>query len=122
MIVAKDFYLVRTPFLPVNVLEQFDGGSHTDLNERLKEIFARPYLQEAIYIASPELYQEFQKWQQGNLTDKKEVDKLLLSLFRYLLRMTTRCTPYGLFAGCAVGEIGETSQIQLAHPDQYKKH
>lgn len=122
MIIAKDFYLLRTPFLPLNFLEQFDGLAHPQLNDKLKSIFTDPWLQEAIYVASPELYQEFQKWQQGSLTDKKEVNKLVLSLFRYLLRMCSRCTPYGLFAGCALGEFGTATQITLAHPSQYKKH
>lgn len=122
MIVAKDFYLLRTPLLPLNVLEQFDGLAHAQLNQRLKIIFSDPYLQEAIYIASPELYQEFEKWQEGKLADGKEVNKLLLSLFRYVLRMSSRCTPYGLFAGCALGEVAENTGISLGDPVEHKKH
>ncbi|MEP7143443.1 MAG: lantibiotic dehydratase [Ferruginibacter sp.] len=122
MILAKDFYLIRTPLLPLNLLEQFNELPHAGLNKRLKTIFAQPYLQEAIYIASPELFQEFQKWLQGYLLDEKEVDKLVISIYKYLLRMCSRCTPYGLFAGCAVGEFGEISRVRLAHPDQHKKH
>ncbi|MEJ7677395.1 MAG: lantibiotic dehydratase family protein [Segetibacter sp.] len=114
--------MLRTPFLPLNFLEQFNELTHAQLKDRLKIIFDHPYLQEAIYIASPELHQEFQKWQQGYLIPDKEVDKLVLSLFKYLLRMCTRCTPYGLFAGCAVGEFDKTSQIILAPPGEYKKH
>ena len=122
MLVAKDFYLLRTPTLPLNFLDQFNGLSHAQLKDQLKIVFTDGWLQEAIYIASPELYQEFQKWQEGSLTDKKEVNKLVLALFRYLLRMCARCTPYGLFAGCSLGEFGTTTQITLAHPDKHKKH
>lgn len=122
MIVADDFYLLRTPVLPLNFLEQFNGLPHARLQERLENIFTEPYMQEAIYIASPELYQEFQKWLQGYLTDEKDVNKLVLSLFRYLLRMSARCTPYGLFAGCSLGKFSAASQIKLSHPHQHKKH
>src|SRR4051812_38992671 len=122
MIIAKDFYLLRTPLLPLDVLKEFDGLSHAQLPDKLRSIFSDPLLQEAIYIASPELYQETQKWLQGILTDQKEVNKLVLSLFRYLLRMTTRCTPYGLFAGCAVGSFAGASKIVLDDATRYKKH
>lgn len=122
MTTAKDFYLLRTPILSLNILEEFNGLSHAQLNNKLKTIFTNPLLQEAIYIASPELYEEFQKWHQESLTDKKQINKLVLSLFKYLLRMCTRCTPYGLFAGCAIGYFDQITQIILAHPDQHKKH
>jgi thiopeptide-type bacteriocin biosynthesis protein len=122
MILAKEFYLLRAPFLPLNFLEQFEELNHAELNDKLKEIFMDFMLQEAIYIASPELFQEFQKWQQGSLKEKKEVDKLISSLFRYLLRMCTRCTPYGLFAGCSLGDFSTTSQITIGHSTQHRKH
>lgn len=118
MIAVKDFYLLRTPLLPINFLDQFNKIPYKDLADRINHIFCDPYLTEAIYIASPELYQELVKWQQGAPTS----EKLVLALFRYLLRMCTRCTPYGLFAGSATGKFGETTNIELASPDLHKKH
>jgi len=44
------------------------------------------FLQEAIYIASPELYQELQKW----LATDSENQKLASALYRYLLRCYVR--------------------------------
>jgi thiopeptide-type bacteriocin biosynthesis protein len=122
MIAVKDFYLLRTPLLPVNFLDQFTQIPYKDLSDKIKEIFHDPYLKEAIYIASPELYQELMKWQQGQLSAEKEVQKLVLSLFRYILRMCTRCTPYGLFAGSTTGQFSDSTHIELAHPDLHKKH
>lgn len=122
MIAVKDFYLVRTPLLPINFLDRFADTPFPQLHDQLRSTFSQPYMLEAIYIASPELYQELLKWQNGQLTGEKEVNKLVLALFRYVLRMCTRCTPYGLFAGCAMGRPAETSGIVLAPPDQYKKH
>jgi thiopeptide-type bacteriocin biosynthesis protein len=122
MITAKDFYLVRTPLLPLQFLDQFNDIPLAELNSRVKEIFTHPYLLEAIYIASPELYQELQKWQQGLITGEKEVNKLVAALFRYILRMCTRCTPYGLFAGCATGAVTGATGVELAPIEQHKKH
>jgi thiopeptide-type bacteriocin biosynthesis protein len=115
MISVKDFYLLRTPLLPVNFLDQFTHIPYKDLSDKIRTVFSDPYLAEAIYIASPELYQELIKWPAAN-------EKLVLALFRYVLRMSTRSTPYGLFAGSATGQFGESTQITLAHPDLHKKH
>jgi thiopeptide-type bacteriocin biosynthesis protein len=122
MIAAKDFYLIRTPLLPLNFLDQFNDISWPQLHDKVKTIFTHPYLLEAIYIASPELYRELMKWQNGRLTDEKEVNKLMSALFRYLLRMCTRCTPYGLFAGCATGRFDEATKVVLASMESHKKH
>ena len=122
MIAAKDFYLIRTPLLPLQFLDQFNDIPLSALNDRVKEIFTQPYLLEAIYIASPELCQELQKWQQGLITGEKEVNKLVAALFRYILRMCTRSTPYGLFAGCATGQVAAATRVELAPMEQHKKH
>ncbi len=121
MLSVKDFYLLRSPLLPVSFLHQFQEMKYSQLGEKLKDIFSEESLQEAIYIASPELYQEFSKWMDGHLSDEK-ANKLQLSLFRYLLRMSTRCTPYGLFAGCTTGAIESSTKIILSNPEYHKKH
>jgi hypothetical protein len=64
-------------------------------------------LQEAIFLGSPVLYDEIQKFLSGALTAPKEVNKLKMSVLRYYTRMSTRCTPFGLFAGFSMGEIEE---------------
>jgi thiopeptide-type bacteriocin biosynthesis protein len=68
----------------------------------IQEIYARPLLQEAVFLASPALHAEMMKW----LAQPDSQLKLPLALYRYLLRMSARCTPYGLFAGCTTGRIG----------------
>ena len=122
MIRAENFYVVRTPLLPVNIVTQLNHITNATLPVVLKEIFRDAYLQEAIYIASPELYQELQKWLQGGSSNEKETYKLSAALYRYLLRMSTRCTPYGLFAGCATGEPADRTSITLRNKNEHKKH
>jgi len=122
MITAKDFYLVRTPLLPLRFLDQFHDIAWPRLQSQLKHVFTDPHLLEAIYIASPELYQELQKWQAGLLKGEKEENKLAAALFRYLLRMCTRCTPYGLFAGCATGRFAPSTRVVLDAVAAHKKH
>ncbi|MBW8684461.1 lantibiotic dehydratase [Chitinophaga rhizophila] len=122
MIVNKGFYLLRSPLMPVDFVTRILQLPHAALADELKSVFSLPYLAEAIYIASPELSSELRKWQQGHALHEKDTQKLVLSLFRYVLRMSTRCTPYGLFAGCATGTIGTRSDIHIQTTDQHTKH
>lgn len=118
MIRAENFYVVRTPLLPVNIVTQLHHINNASLAPVIKAIFRDGFLQEAIYIASPELYQELQKW----LAAGNENHKLAAALYRYLLRMSSRCTPYGLFAGCATGGLSDHTAIELNDKEQHKKH
>lgn len=115
------FYLLRRPTQSIQHLEQF----HQQLTFQSPEVLLRswyqhPLAQEAIYVASPALYDRFQRWLAGETLP--EADKLLTTLYKYFIRMTTRCTPYGLFAGCAVGEIGPKTALELATIDSLYKH
>jgi thiopeptide-type bacteriocin biosynthesis protein len=77
---------------------------------------------EALYLASPVLHEECAKWQRGELADARKQSRLLATLARYYTRLRTRCTPFGLFAGCAVVAWGPgPSQVQLA-AGQHRRH
>jgi len=69
---------------------------------------------EGIYLASPALHEECEKWRHGTLTDARKVTRLRSALTRYYVRARSRCTPFGLFAGCAVAAWGPASQVTVA--------
>jgi len=96
--------ILRTPLLPVqlNLDKQY-----------IIEAASTKKIQEALYLSSPILYKKFKDWQHSKSLDKKEEDRLMASLRKYLLRMQTRCTPFGLFASCAVLQWGKESNISL---------
>jgi lantibiotic biosynthesis protein len=68
---------------------------------------------EALFLASPVLHTELLKYQQGKITDAKSIKKLLFSLTKYHLRMSSRCTPFGLFSGCSVASWGDDNSIVI---------
>lgn len=108
--------------MPVEFLTRFLQLPYEALAEEIKQVFTTPYLAEAIYIASPELSSELRKWQEGQVMSEKDQEKLVLSLFRYLLRMSTRCTPYGLFAGCSTGYTGSATNVYIQPVQAHKQH
>lgn len=93
-------FIFRTPTLPFKELF-LDGLEKNTV------------IQEAVYLASPILYTELQKIENGDMKSEIEKKRILLSLIRYISRMSTRCTPFGLFAGCGTGVIGEETNITL---------
>jgi thiopeptide-type bacteriocin biosynthesis protein len=105
-IAAADFFVLRLPASPTAALSglrsAFKAGS--DLIET--EFAQSPAAREAIFLASSSLY--------SKLYDQKETSpKLQNSLAKYLYRMATRCTPYGTFAGVALGEVGDSTRLEI---------
>jgi thiopeptide-type bacteriocin biosynthesis protein len=105
-------FIFRTPQLPLNP----KGLSTAELFEFTQQAFFK----EAIYIASPVLYDELLKWHNQELKGEKELEKLITSLYKYYTRMQSRCTPYGLFAACGSGTWKEENKISLS--DKEKRH
>src|SRR5690554_6340825 len=68
----------------------------------LQQLFSEKDVQEALFLASPNLLIQYKKWVNKEISDKKEEEKLIFSLLKYALRLHSRCTPYGLFAGCNI--------------------
>lgn len=98
------YFMVRAPLFPLEAYLHLDT-SHTDFS------LTNPLVRLAIGIGSPSLLEEFER-STSSLRDTKRRDQKLL---RYLIRMSTRPTPYGLFAGVALGEWGETTDLSISH-------
>jgi hypothetical protein len=89
-------------------------------NGKYDDLLNDDYFLEAIFIASPVLYDEIVKYKAGKLP-KKEEERLFSSLMRYLTRMSWRCTPFGLFSGCSVGKLSERNEIILPETMNFKR-
>lgn len=89
--------------------------------KKLADALGDAQFMEALYLASPALHEECAKWQRGEPTDVRKLERMRHALARYYTRLTSRCTPFGLFAGCSVIDWGETSAIQLA-PARNTRH
>lgn len=105
-------FVLRSSVLPLNFY--FDlTKNETISDENFKKIWLNKLIQEAIFLASPTLYFELTKWTNNEKTEKKEVAKLKKSFLKYLTRMSSRCTPFGLFAGCKTGAISNRNNVEL---------
>ncbi|WP_340065517.1 lantibiotic dehydratase family protein [Ascidiimonas aurantiaca] len=113
-----DNFVLRTPLLPLSFFKDLTSEK-TVSDEKLKEVFKIPTIREAIFLASPSLYFEAEKWAED---PEKKDEKLKFSLLKYIARMSSRCTPFGLFAGCSVGDFSDETHISLNKPEKNKRH
>jgi hypothetical protein len=88
-----DRLVLRTPTLPL---------PEKTIDIDFVALLHNPSFLEAIYLASPALYDECVKWRDGLITNANDIDKLQRTVAKYFLRMSSRCVPFGLFSGCAV--------------------
>ncbi len=93
------FFMVRTPHLSFENFFSFlsEKDLYTSLTSWCK---SEELIREAIAIASPSLYESIINQKEKSEKEKKQIAS---SLLKYLLRMTTRATPFGLFSFISVG-------------------
>lgn len=110
-----DKFIYRVPAFPlsylVDILRNKNSVSECFLNERVKD---------TVYIGSTDLFNELEKLRSYKITDEVKINSIELSFTKYLSRMSTRCTPFGLFATCSIGYIGEETQFLLS--DEVSRH
>ena len=116
---AFDRYCIRTPGLNFEFLEGLFKVGNIEI--ALKEILKSNLLREAIYLASPVLFSQIQLWEKDNIKDTKKCDRIKYTLLKYLTRMSSRCTPFGLFAGVALGKVDTKSNIELADNNEHHR-
>jgi lantibiotic biosynthesis protein len=121
---AHSRFFLRSPLLPVDVYmkQVLEAADLATQRAELLKVFQNSYVRDALYLASPVLYAALQKLESGQMSDTAEVTHCYTSLLRYFLRMSTRCTPFGLFAGCTVGEWSDKNEVRLLSMEKQERH
>lgn len=116
--------MLRVPTFPLATLypnikasEIAELGVRGLLRERMPlfDVTVSEFLDAAITVASPTLYQQIVRFRENSSTGDKPVDrKLLHSMIRYVIRMSARSTPFGLFAATGAIEVGNDTNLLIA--------
>src|SRR5688572_19093538 len=106
-------FVLRTPILPFDVLATWDGD-----RKKLVELVDDPQIREALYVASPELEGQIAAWRK----DPEAHVAVERALVRYLSRMASRSTPFGLFAAVSVGTLGAETNLGIAPRETAQRH
>jgi len=142
---ASGFAVLRTPLLPIETIAAWSsnlqtsvalaGGSVGDSDEhlehaatsdrqqlvaRLRDLLSDDVVAQAVFIASSGMANILATWLQR--PDYERGCKAVPTLASYLLRMATRPTPFGLFAGGNTMQLGSATSLQLGPRGQYRTH
>jgi len=113
-----DKVLLRTPLHSVEDAMQC-------FNFELKASYANasPSFIEGVYLSSPDFLIQLEKAlaSEGTLS-QKDFDRLYQTWCKYWVRSSTRCTPYGTFAGCNLVKLGIENSVNLTSPSFYQRH
>ncbi|HEY3652749.1 MAG TPA: lantibiotic dehydratase [Streptosporangiaceae bacterium] len=138
-VTPSGFFVLRTPLLPFTevtawgdglqapaaaggpgVLDQAVAADRAQLRRRLEDIVTTPGFRDALFVASPGLAAAADLWRKEPDSDKGRATER--SLVSYVLRAAARPTPFGLFAGCTTGLIGERTCLRLDGGAGYRRH
>ncbi|MCS4301684.1 lantibiotic dehydratase [Chryseobacterium sp. BIGb0232] len=95
-----NFYVLRTPSFPQTNIEEWEKDINTES------------FRKAIYLSSPDLYDQLILWDEKKLP-KEKVDKMKKSLLKYWLRIHFRTIPFGTNAGVSMGQWDDHTLITL---------
>jgi hypothetical protein len=109
-------FVLRTPILPL-----IDEENEINIEGELKCYIEDPKFQEALLLASPNLYNKLFDYLNNELKREKDKKTLPYSLLQYISRMTSRCTPFGLFAGVSIGSFNGKTNLVRSSYDSFKK-
>ncbi len=135
---SSGFFVLRTPLLPFKELLGCAGPSKVDkqrgdlvsveetgsyaegaFHRRIKSFLERPEVQEGLFLGSPDLFESLPLWLE--CPESENAQRIERALYRYFSRMTSRATPFGLFAGCSVGAIGAGTSLKLGGREGYRR-
>ncbi|HJW33509.1 MAG TPA: lantibiotic dehydratase [Holophagaceae bacterium] len=125
------FFAFRTATFPWRAFEAWtgearlpgSGPSEADLaglRERLRAFVEKPEVAEALFLASPDMVEALPHWLAAPTSEKGQ--RVERSLVKYVARMCGRATPFGLFAGCSVGDVAEVTRLDTVGQGDYIRH
>ncbi len=115
-----DHFIIRAPLFPIELLYAVPNLPE-ELFHWLKLFWQDPLVRECILLGSFDFSQLVDREFDSSRSSIPETG-LLLSLLRYLCRFSSRCTPFGTFAGFATGTLGEATSIRLNSRKDHELH
>ncbi len=114
-------FVLRSPTLPFDVLARWASlSSVAERRQALADVVGDPMVREALYLASPDLDAQIAAWQREPETPGGvAVERALV---RYISRMASRSTPFGLFASVAVGRVADATSFTIPPRDAATRH
>jgi len=116
-----DSFVLRTPLKSFDYLQKLISKKEID-KESLKMVLQDPVIAESIFLASPDLHSQINEWVNGEGLKEKDEDRLIYSVLKYISRLSSRSTPFGLFAGISIGKLDDETNLNIPDISAYKRN
>lgn len=98
-------FILRIPHNPLD--KAFEAFNHTNFVQEV--LLKDSFFLESIFLASIDVYNAILKYDKLSEEKKK---KLEITVLKYWLRSSTRCTPFGQFSGVSLGHFENKTSIK----------
>ncbi|WPC43329.1 lantibiotic dehydratase [Clostridium sp. JS66] len=114
-------FMIRVPMLAYEIYKNFyyENKDKSLNNDSLLEICNNNIFKEAVLVSSKDLYDRINRFIKDK--DESKMDKFKESISKYLIRMSTRTTPFGMYSGIAVGNIENKNNIIVNESENIKR-
>lgn len=106
---CQDHFMIRIPSFPVHIFSKINDENPRELHSTFHKEADEEFFEESILVASRDLYGSIQ----NAPTSNKKKRHLDASILKYIIRASTRPTPYGLFAGVGLGNFSDHSRVVI---------
>ncbi len=110
----KDYELNPAVFLRAPVLDYSTLYKQTIDDSFLRTFASNKLFDEAVLVASRSFHNRMRKWVKGEVKNPSEEKQIRLTVLKYLSRMCTRSTPFGLFAGVVLGHWDKETMLNMS--------
>ncbi len=119
-----DFFMMRAPILNIEFFKElFDVNQYYQNQQQAKEniiaLSQKELFKDIIGTTSPSLQYALERFETDTDPGKRKI--INQSFTKYLIRMSTRPTPFGLLAGLSAGKLGNNTGIKLNSIDSHLK-
>ena len=115
---CNDVFMIRNPSLPIKTFTnlQKEEIPTDEIVDYLTKYHLLNFINESLLISSKSLYSAFKDLGK----DRKRDHATKRSLFKYLIRASTRPTPYGILSSVTLGNFNKTEDITMKILNQRK--
>lgn len=110
-------YILRTPAHSIHFYKNLLKKAPISKKD-LEAVFKTPLINEAIYLDTPDLHLQLEKWFLGFIDSASEEERIQNGLLKKITKLSSTSSTAGLFISSCLGTFSEQTQIEL-EPVEY---
>ncbi|NAW50037.1 hypothetical protein GNY06_01050 [Elizabethkingia argentiflava] len=118
---ALTYGFIRKPFYGYKEFLKIPSH-YSDVKDFICDLWEDDYFKEAIFLASVELFKEWEREMMSQMLSSEKKEKLYFTIIKYYNRICTRSTPFGLFSSFSMFNFQAPYQIPQLNQSNQKRY